>query len=196
MEKQYDKNKRKIKYERKTKKISFNLKKSSDGYIYERFLKLRDENIPIAPYVKLAIRKKIERNENVDISQYNKPITTANVESNIMHITITFNQQDKDIAEYIQNLDQKSNYITRAILEMIATGDLTAEELKNINEKANYRNKYNERPQLTLFKGNKKDEEIKNILNFLYSKSIDDNEFMKDAIIEKWTREYKDQMLD
>lgn len=196
MEKQYDKNKRKIKYERKTKKISFNLKKSSDGYIYERFLKLRDENIPIAPYVKLAIRKKIERNENVDISQYNKPITITNVESNIMHITITFNQQDKDIAEYIQNLDQKSNYITRAILEMIATGDLTAEELKNINEKANYRNKYNERPQLTLFKGNKKDEEIKNILNFLYSKSIDDNEFMKDAIIEKWTREYKDQMLD
>lgn len=196
MEKQYDKNKRKIKYERKTKKISFNLKKSSDGYIYERFLKLRDENIPIAPYVKLAIRKKIERNENVDISQYNKPITIANVENNIMHITITFNQQDKDTAEYIQNLDQKSNYITRAILEMIATGDLTAEELKNINEKANYRNKYNERPQITLFKGNKKDEEIKNILNFLYSKSIDDNEFMKDAIIEKWTREYKAQMLD
>ena len=61
--------------------------------------------------------------------------------------------------------------------------------MDSLNEKT--KNKYNQRPQITLFKGNKKDEQVKKIFDNLYSKKIDDNEFMKDALIEKWNREYK-----
>lgn len=189
MEKQYDKSKRVNKYVRKTKKFSFTLKRASDGYIYERFLKLREENLPITPYIKIAIRKQLERKENVDISRYIKPIDEKDIDTNIMHVTITFNRQEMEIADYIEKLDRKSDFITRAILEMIATGDLTQKEINSLDEKI--KKKYNQRPQLTLFNENKKDEQVKKILENLYSKKIDDNEFMKDAIIEKWNREYK-----
>lgn len=189
MEKQYDKSKRVNKYVRKTKKFSFTLKRASDGYIYERFLKLREENLPITPYVKIAIKKQLERKENVDISRYIKPIDEKDIDTNITHVTITFNRQEMEIADYIEKLDRKSDFITRAILEMIATGDLTQKEINSLDEKI--KKKYNQRPQLTLFNGNKKDEQVKKILENLYSKKIDDNEFMKDAIIEKWNREYK-----
>ncbi len=189
MEKQYDKSKRVNKYVRKTKKFSFTLKRASDGYIYERFLKLREENLPITPYVKIAIRKQLERKENVDISRYIKPIDEKDIDTNIMHVTITFNRQEMEIADYIEKLDRKSDFITRAILEMIATGDLTQKEINSLDEKI--KKKYNQRPQLTLFNENKKDEQVKKIFDNLYSKKIDDNEFMKDAIIEKWNREYK-----
>ena len=125
----------------------------------------------------------------MDISRYIKPIDEKDIDTNITHVTITFNRQEMEIADYIEKLDRKSDFITRAILEMIATGDLTQKEINSLDEKI--KKKYNQRPQLTLFNGNKKDEQVKKILENLYSKKINDNEFMKNAIIEKWNREYK-----
>lgn len=169
---------------RNIKNIMLNLKYKTDGSIIDELEKHKSDK---AMLVKYAIYKKINRIKKIDTK------ILENQQSKTSKKNTRYNFKISSVNTDLLIDDLNESYIKNALMELIVEG-YTEKELNNFKQKRKELQKNNiiMKPQFALYKSSSKDLEIFDILKQIDSeKNIYKDDFIKDAILEKYERDLK-----
>lgn len=165
-------------------KISLDANK--DGSIIEYLSKADNKTM----LIKYAIFRKINRKEKVDTSKIVNKQSKGSDLTFLLSLRSITNQDLIDALEPLKKNRTTNIFIKQALYELIVEG-FSEENIKEYENICNERKKNSiiMKPQFTLFKSNDKDLKVAQIIEKLNQDEERDT-FIKDAILEKYNREY------
>lgn len=170
-------------------KYTVSLKVIQDRKIIEEISKFKAKST----FIKFAIYRKIQDSENKDNSTGNTEINSNTEPTKTFFITLrkTVNQDLVEALEKAKKESKASYFIREALYELIEKG-YKEDEIREYEKLCNEKNKDTliMRPQLSLYKNNEKDMKVAEIITIFNGKKNRDD-FIKDAIIEKYSRDNK-----
>lgn len=164
-----------------------------DWLIIERIEELAKKRLA-KTYVKYAVDKKINSDKNIDITNI-VPNTLKGVRGKIV---LSYTNIDNEKIEFFNKMTStmRNQYIKQAIYELMASGDIDDDTLLSMQDSNTYKNLLSTNIHLKLHKNNDKDIEIQNMIKYLENNDIDCNNYIKQAIADKFKRDYKDIKLN